>query len=150
MKLYLVQHGEATSKEENPQRPLTEKGKKDVTKIANFLKKANISINTIYHSSKKRSQETASILSSVLNESASLEEKQISPNDPMGNIYGEIIARKDDLMIVGHLPHLAKLSSKLLIGDEGKQIIEFQQGSVVLLEKEENWKVRWFIIPELL
>ena len=33
MKLYLVQHGEAKSKVEDPQRPLTERGKEDVARV---------------------------------------------------------------------------------------------------------------------
>ena len=34
MKLYLVQHGEAKSKAEDPQRPLTERGREDVARVA--------------------------------------------------------------------------------------------------------------------
>ncbi len=37
MKVYLVQHGEAESKEVNPQRPLTEQGMRDVQRIAEAL-----------------------------------------------------------------------------------------------------------------
>jgi len=34
MKLYLVQHGEANSKAEDPQRPLAERGRGDVARVA--------------------------------------------------------------------------------------------------------------------
>ena len=39
MKLYLIQHGEATSEQENFFRPLTGKGAEDVKKTASFLAK---------------------------------------------------------------------------------------------------------------
>ena len=38
MKLFLVQHGKAETKETNPLRPLTEQGREDVSKIAEFIK----------------------------------------------------------------------------------------------------------------
>jgi len=152
MKLYLIQHGEATSKDLNPQRPLTEKGTQDVKKVSVFLKQANININTISHSGKKRARETASILANTLSpDRPPIQKDGLAPNDPIDNIYKEILEKDKDLMIVGHLPHLARLASKLLLDAEDKYIIEFKPGSVLLLEKlQENWKVAWFIIPELL
>jgi len=151
MKLYLVQHGEATSKDLNPERPLTEKGIQDVKKVSVFLKQANININTISHSGKKRARETASILANALSPNRpSVQKEGLAPNDPIDNIYKEILEKDKDLMIVGHLPHLAKLTSKLLLNSEDKHIIEFKPGSVLLLEKTQDyWKVVWFIIPEL-
>jgi len=37
MRVYLVQHGEAVSKEENPDRPLSEKGAADVLFFISML-----------------------------------------------------------------------------------------------------------------
>ncbi len=37
MKLYLVQHGKALSKEADPQRPLSEEGIREVKKMAEFI-----------------------------------------------------------------------------------------------------------------
>ena len=39
MRLYLVQHGKAASKETDPLRPLTEEGLSDVHKVAKFIKR---------------------------------------------------------------------------------------------------------------
>jgi phosphohistidine phosphatase len=151
MRLYLIHRGEAWPKEANSQRPLTKKGIEDIKKIAYFLKQAKININTIFHSGKKRAQETASILAETLNPNCvPVEKKGLAPTDPIDNIYKEILSKNEDLMIVGHLPHLSKLASKLLLHSEDKHIIEFRQGGVVLLEKiEEEWKPKWFIIPDL-
>ena len=54
MKLYLVQHGEAKSKAEDPQRPLTERGREDVARVATFATKAGSQVRQIRHSGKRR------------------------------------------------------------------------------------------------
>lgn len=38
MRLYLIQHAKAKSKQENPARPLSRKGREDIRKVAGFLK----------------------------------------------------------------------------------------------------------------
>jgi hypothetical protein len=48
------------------------------------------------------------------------------------------------------MPHLDKLSSLLLAGDETAGIIQFRMGGVVCLEKEEKWKLKWVLTPELI
>ncbi len=151
MQLYLMQHGEATSKDINPQRPLTENGIRDIKKIGAFLKQAHININIILHSGKKRAQETASILANILSpDRPPIQKEGLAPNDPIDNIYRELLERDKDMMIVGHLPHLAKLASKLLLDTEDKHIIAFKPGSVLLLEKTPDYcEAAWFIVPEL-
>jgi phosphohistidine phosphatase len=151
MELYLIQHGEAVSEEINPERPLSEKGISDVKKVAAFLKQAGININTIFHSSKRRAHQTAQLLADTLNPKSNVLQKEgLTPNDPIDNIYREILKRDEDLMIVGHLPFLAKLAGRLLLDSEDKNIIEFKQGSALLLSGRENsWKVKWFITPDL-
>lgn len=43
MHLYLIQHGDAKSEQEDPARPLSDKGRRDVEKVAGFLS-ANIGV----------------------------------------------------------------------------------------------------------
>jgi len=54
-------------------------------------------------------------------------------------------------MLVGHLPHLSRLASRLICGDEERKVVSFQMGGVVCLERdaEGNWSVRWALTPEL-
>ena len=59
MRLYLVQHGEAKSKTEDPQRPLTERGREDVARVAAFAASAGLQVGQIRHSGKRRAEETA-------------------------------------------------------------------------------------------
>jgi phosphohistidine phosphatase len=44
--IYLVQHGKSVSKEEDPDRPLSDIGNEEVKKIASGLKEYNISIES--------------------------------------------------------------------------------------------------------
>ena len=50
-------------------------------------------------------------------------------------------------MLVGHLPHLARLASLLLVGDVGRSIVTFRLGALVGLEQgPEGWSV-WLALP---
>jgi len=63
MRLYLVQHGKAKSKDEDPDRPLTDQGRNDIKKVAVFLaENAGLKVTSIYHSGKTRARQTAEVL----------------------------------------------------------------------------------------
>lgn len=56
-----------------------------------------------------------------------------------------------DLMIVGHLPHLSRLVSLLIIGNPDIKIVEFRYSGVLRLSKAEgNWVINWFITPDVI
>ncbi|RLB42174.1 MAG: phosphohistidine phosphatase SixA [Deltaproteobacteria bacterium] len=153
MKIYLVQHGKAVSKEENPQRPLSEQGRAEVSRVAEFLKKAGIRPPVIIHSGKLRAKETAEILALSLNPGAvPVEKKGISPLDDPSKIASEIQDLSDGTMIVGHLPHLGKFASLLVTDNPEKGVARFQQGGILCLEQdnEAKWAVAWLIVPQIL
>ena len=55
MYLYLVQHAESMSKEQDPDRPLTEKGLADINRMARYAAShLAVDIRRIYHSGKLR------------------------------------------------------------------------------------------------
>jgi len=58
----LVQHGEAVSEEVDPRRPLSERGRAEVERVASFLARAGFRVSRIVHSTKLRARETAEIL----------------------------------------------------------------------------------------
>lgn len=154
MNLYLVQHAEAKQKEEDPQRPLSKKGWADIRKIASFLgEQMNIQVTSIMHSGKLRAQQTAEVLAEYLNPSEGVEKTE--GLEPLANVsiwIERLTAIKKDIILVGHLPHLSKLSSALLCRDENKKIINFQMGGVVCLNRDETgiWSINWMIIPKML
>jgi phosphohistidine phosphatase len=53
-------------------------------------------------------------------------------------------------MLVGHLPHLSRLASALLLGDPGREIVRFRMGAIVCLVRAEGrWLLQWVLTPEL-
>jgi len=66
MKLYLVRHGDAVFDQVDSTRPLNEKGKADVLKVAMHLKEGVPHIESIFHSGKKRAEQTAEIIKNAL------------------------------------------------------------------------------------
>jgi len=154
MNLYLVQHGEAKSKEEDPSRPLTEKGREDVRKVVAFVaENMKIQVASILHSGKARAQQTAQILAEHLKppEGIRMTEGLESVAEP--SIWVDRLAKtEEDLMLVGHLPHLSRLSAHLLCQDEEKKVIHYQRGGIVCLKRDESglWSINWMVIPDFL
>jgi phosphohistidine phosphatase len=152
MFLYLVQHGDAKREEEDPSRPLSYKGIEDVKKVASFISRLDITVEEVLHSSKLRAKQTAEILSdSLLITKGISETKGLAPLDEP-NIWAEKLKTKThSLMLVGHLPHLGKLSSFLLSGDKEKSIIAFKMGGVVCIKRDDAgiWTLQWMITPEI-
>ena len=152
MRLYLVQHTEPKSKEEDPERPLSEKGLQEIRKVASYLSRLNIRVDRILHSGKLRAKQTAEALSEELTPPEGLSGTDgLAPlNDPV--IWaGRLKEMTGDIMLVGHLPHLEKLASLLLCGDRDKKIVTFRMGGVVCLKREDNgdWSLQWILTPEM-
>jgi len=151
MKLYLVRHGDYISGEDNPKKPLSEKGIKDIEKIADYSKRhMNIQIREIWHSGKLRALQTANILAQHIEPLQGKKKiENLNPMDPPSYWANVLKKEKDNLMMVGHLPFMAKLVALLVTGDENNNIIRIQMGQMVCLIKENNeWKVHWVITPE--
>ena len=152
MKLYLVQHGEACGKEVDPERPLTEQGESDIDRLANFLKTAGIQVERVIHSGKLRAQQTAERLAKEIAPGVELETSGLmNPNDNPKAFDWQSESWDKDILIVGHLPFMAKLVSHLLIDDENRLLTAYQPGSIVCLEHNTtHWQINWMIRPELL
>lgn len=154
MKLYLVQHGLAKSKEEDPERPLNELGWAETKKIATLIATVgSIKPSKIIHSGKTRAKQTAEIIAEHLELTDKLE--QVSDMAPMDDpkVWKEKIEKSDeDLMLVGHLPHLAKLAGNILVKNEDSNIVRFRNSGMVCLERDENgtWSIAWLVGPQVL
>ncbi len=153
MVLYLVQHGESKREEEDPARDLTEKGYREVQKVAEFLKKRGLAVTQVYHSGKTRAASTAGILAAALQPAPGMAEAAgLAPLDRPEIWAGRLEKMAVNIMLVGHLPHLARLAARLLVGDEQKNPVNFKMGGVVCLRRPEggSWALDWMVIPELL
>jgi phosphohistidine phosphatase len=153
MKVYLVRHGEAVSSQFDPQRPLSEKGLADIRKVALFIKPLEISVEHIWHSGKLRAAQTAEILAESVSVTKDCSEhKNLMPNDDVTIIADELEAYNTDLMIVGHLPFLAYLTSLLVADKETANVAAFAAGAITCLNRRTpgQWQIEWMITPKLL
>jgi len=153
MKLYLIQHGEARSEVEDPERSLTDKGKQEVLSVSKAATGLNIRPSKVFHSGKLRAKQTAEIIASALKiPGLSVQATEgLNPNDDIRPWAERISKEKEDLMFVGHLPFLEKLASFLLCGSENARLVWFRYGAIVCLDQKEDkgWAVRWILTPEM-
>ncbi len=151
MQVYLVQHGEAKAETEDPARPLSDRGREEVQRVARHAAALGLQIAEIRHSGKLRARQTAEILAATLGPPHGIREMDgLAPADAPGKASGEIESASEPLMLVGHLPHLRRLASMLLVGDPGREIIRFRNSAIVCLVKSEGgWLLQWVLPPEL-
>lgn len=152
MKLYLVQHAKAASKQDDPERPLTEEGLRDIRKVAAFIKSLDLCVDYLWHSGKKRALQTAEILAKVVRANTLAARDGLGPTDNIAALVDELASATADIMIVGHLPFLARLASVLLTGSESAQTVAFQRGGIVCMNRSDDnqWQIDWMLVPELL
>lgn len=141
MRLYLVQHGEAKSEAEDPDRPLTAKGAAHVRDVANKSTAAGlVKADRIVHSGKTRARQTAEAWGEPLGMTVEAADG-LAPNDDP-SIWAEQLTG-ENLMLVGHLPHLADLTKLLLGADADQAPVTFRNGELVGLKQDESggWAV---------
>ncbi len=154
MKLYLVRHGDAVPKDKDSQRPLSESGADVVRRVTSFLRSSGLKVDEVRHSTKLRARQTAEIIVEGLVSSTPLREvSNLEPLAEVGKLANELGGGTADLMLVGHLPHLNLLASRLTCGDEHREVFEFPAGGVLCLEhraESADWVVQWLLAPALL
>lgn len=151
MKVYLLRHGDYAISELTHTDSLTDKGQKEIKHLAHFLQQCNIKVATIYHSGKNRANQTAEIISAFLSNKHVEIYPNLSPMDDVGLFAQDLYHFTDDLLVVGHLPFLSRLVSKLLIDSDTKDIVEFKTGTLVVLERlnHSRFIIRWVLAPDL-
>ena len=147
--LYLVQHGESLPEEIDPKKNLSDRGREETRRMGRFLRDIGVKPGKIFHSSKLRSIQTAEILAEELGVDEVVQAEGLNPLDDPEIWSRKVEEFEEDIMLVGHLPHLSRLASLLLKSE--KEIVQFRYSSVLCLQKIENeWIIKWFVTPELL
>ncbi len=150
MALFLVQHGKSLSKDIDPEQDLSKEGILEVERIANTAKRNGIRVSRIEHSEKKRAQRTAEIFASALNPRDGVQERSgLKPLDDVTAIADQI-SSKDNLMLVGHLPFMERLTSYLITGSTDKPVFKFQNGGILCMDQDvdtHTWFIKWALMP---
>jgi len=151
MRVYLVQHGLAKDQSEDAERPLSDQGREDVTRTAGFLSLfEKPQPSKIVHSGKLRAEQTAEMFSQAWGGLPVERAIDLAPNADPGVWSAHLASMNDDVMLVGHLPHLQRLAGLLICGDAQRQAITFRNAGVVCLKRgESGWAVLWQIHPTL-
>ncbi|MBA2654589.1 MAG: phosphohistidine phosphatase SixA [Gammaproteobacteria bacterium] len=151
MKLYLMRHGDAETND--VQRPLSERGMDEVTKIAEFLASNHIEVEQIYHSGKLRAEQTARGVAANFTIAPKIDILSgLLPDDSVKAVAVYCNHWEQDVMLVGHLPFMPRLVSDLITGADDKQCIDFKTAAIVCLERIAifQWSISWFVYPHLL
>lgn len=152
MSLYLVQHGINLPKEKDPDKSLSEQGEFEVKRMASLAKDHGIPVARIIHSGKKRAQQTAEIFDASLGAEKGVEEqKDLGPTDDPKKL-AQSLDPKENLMVVGHLPFLSKLTSYLITGSTEKPVFQFQNSGILCLDKDkesDSWIIKWSLVPRI-
>ena len=123
MKLFLIRHGEAVEGQIDDRRPLSATGRQQVWAAAEFYRRSAAGIIVFWHSTKLRAQQTAEIFCDVVRPQAALIEKPyLAPHSPVDDILKDIAGAHGDSAVVGHMPFMSRLLSRLvLVGGAGPQ-----------------------------
>lgn len=137
----LVRHGDAVDKSVDPARPLSDLGRAHAEAVAERLCGARLGLLEVRHSGKLRALETAEIFARHLDLGAGLREAQgLAPNDPVEPVVELLDSERRSVMLVGHLPFMGRLASRLLVGDPGRLPVRFADAAALTLGRvKEGW-----------
>jgi phosphohistidine phosphatase len=78
----------------------------------------------------------------------------ISGIDPLDDVaaVANTLKTGDNLMLVGHLPFMERLTGFLITGSAERLIFKFQNGGIVCLDKDPDaqwWFIKWSLSPRI-
>lgn len=141
MQAYLVHHADAVGPEIDSQRPLSAHGRSQAEWLAEQVKAAGFVPRAIWHSGKLRSRQTAESFLRHCSPFADFRMvRGLRPEDPPEWMVHELTAAAEDLLLVGHMPHIAALLSSL-----DADAAPFPLHGLVALERATHggWLERW-------
>lgn len=113
MEAIIIQHGDAVDSSINQQRPLSQKGKEQFHKFAQFLHIINWKPDIVIHSGILRAYESAAIVAEKFNCEVAVN-KYINPNDNPDTIIQYLLHEKRNVIVVTHKPFIDVLVAQVL------------------------------------
>lgn len=139
MRIYLMQHGEAISEEQDSQRPLSAAGRAQVETSASAIVRLGLRFDAMMVSSKTRSRQTAEVVAKTTGYTGELTETDaIDPSaDPEDGVAALArLSGRESIFVAGHMPSLARIASSLLT-ESGKISVAFSNGGLCAVEAAE-------------
>jgi phosphohistidine phosphatase len=156
MEIYLMQHGPALPKDQDPEEGLSPEGKDRIHASGRALKKLGVTFDAVLCSPKRRSRETAAIVAEQVGFSLEkiLETIKVKAMTPPEETVQELseLGAVNRVLIAGHLPSVAQVASFLLTGDGVD--IQFEMGGCCRIDVDElpthSGRLMWYLPPAVL
>jgi phosphohistidine phosphatase len=149
MLIYFLRHGEADWpdwKKSDDERPLTEKGKKEMHQVGAFLANLSVKPDVVLTSLLPRASQTAEIAARYV-DAKCIEEKSLAPGFGRSELKKIVKKRSyDSMMVVGHEPDFSKTVCKLT----GARV-KLAKAGIALVEVDPDLscgKLLWLIPPK--
>jgi phosphohistidine phosphatase len=148
--LLLVHHGDALGPDVDSMRPLSEPGKEASARLAGAVAARGVAADLFWHSGKLRARQTAELFRRACNPQAALSAARgLQPMDPPGLLLDQLLEEKRSLVLVGHMPHLARLLRALCGEPPDTSATGFPLHGCVALERTgDRWKEIWRLDAE--
>jgi phosphohistidine phosphatase len=135
VRCYLVRHGSAAPGPDDRARPLTAAGRAEVEETARALRSRGAAVAEIRHSGLARARESAELLGRALAPPRGVHAASgLAPEDDPDIARAELEVATEPLLVVGHLPHLARLVGTL-VGPALAGRIPFTPATAVALRR---------------
>jgi phosphohistidine phosphatase len=144
MKIHVLRHGISVNRndldvENDAERPLTPKGKRQLRQVAAAMKKMGLRFDLVLSSPYLRARQTAEIVADSLKLKKQLKFLDaLAPDGSLKNLIGQLNESKpapENVLLVGHEPYLSCLISLLTTG--GMDLaMDFKKGGLCKLEIE--------------
>lgn len=135
-----MQHGPSFAPEEDPGEGLTPQGREVVRYAGRALKRLDLALDALITSPKTRARQSAEIVASILGFENRLiaQSELVKPMSPPDEVVDHLrnLAGSQRILVVGHLPHLARLASQLLSGQPDWVLVAFERGGVCRIDLE--------------
>jgi phosphohistidine phosphatase len=157
MEIYLMQHGPALPKDQDPQEGLSPDGKARIHACGKALNALGVSFEAILSSPKKRSKQTAAIVAEEVGFPAekiteTRKVKAMTPPEETVEALSEL-SDASRVLVAGHLPSVAEVASFLLT-QGSRAAVQFEMGGCCRIDVEvlptHEGRLRWFLLPEQL
>jgi phosphohistidine phosphatase len=146
--LILVHHGHAVGPDVDPMRPLSATGHAAVASLAAEAAAHGVRPDVVWHSGKLRARQTAELYWRATNPLAAFSAARgLQPDDPAAWMRDQLTGESRTVMVVGHMPHLARLL-RALRGRPADEPPDFPlHGCVALEDDGGGWKEIWRLMP---
>ena len=154
MEIYLMQHGPALPKDQDPEEGLGSEGKERIHAGGKALKKMGVTFDAILSSPQKRSKDTAAIVAEQVGFPLEkiIETKNVKAMAPPEDTVQALseLSGAQRVLIAGHLPSVAEVASFLLT-EGSKAAVQFEMGGCCRIDVDElpthSGRLRWYLTP---